>query len=92
VGGLVYLGGKSKVSDAESACPSHKDCTQDVTQKGTDGNSQEKTGSYVAGIGVVAAAGGLVWHFLEKPSQPKTTAINPTVAPGFAGLSYSGQF
>lgn len=50
-------------------------------------------GPYVMIGGGVIAAGGLVWHFLE-PTGPKspTSHFTPSVAPGFAGLSYGATF
>lgn len=51
-------------------------------------------GGVAIGAGALLVVGGLVWHFLE-PTGPKTSSrrqLAPSVAPGFAGLSYGGTF
>lgn len=49
-------------------------------------------GGITIGAGGALIAGGLLWHFLE-PTGPKDRArLRPSVAPGFAGLSYGGTF
>lgn len=93
-GVVVYLGGQSKVKDAENACPSHALCPGDVADKGNSGRRQETLGGVVAGVGLAAVAGGLVWHFVfDKGSttQAKTT-VAPSVGPGFAGVSVGTRF
>ena len=48
-------------------------------------------GLIVGGVGLAAIVGGIVWHFVE-PTGPKTAALAPVVAPGYAGLVLSGGF
>ncbi len=97
VGAIVYAGGSSKVSDAEGACPLRKECAPDVTDDGNSGRSQMTIGGVLAGVGVAALAGGLVWNFaFNDPRSSTTSAKRPTlvpnVGPGFGGLSVNAQF
>lgn len=62
--------------------------------KAGDVHGQHITGTALLIGGGVLVVGGLVWHFLE-PTGPKTSSrrqLAPSVAPGFAGLSYGGTF
>lgn len=53
---------------------------------------QPVVGIVIAAGGAALIAGGLLWHFLE-PTGPKDKAkLRPSIAPGFAGLSYTGSF
>jgi tetratricopeptide (TPR) repeat protein len=106
VGGLVWMGGSSKVKDAEAVCGSSRSCgtagqqltpeQQAAIDNGNKGRGQVTTGGILLGVGLVAVAGGLVWHFvLDKPSAPKSAAVprlGPDFGPGYSGLSLQGQF
>jgi hypothetical protein len=103
-GVIVYVLGSGEVSTAEGHCPNHK-CpngdTSDVSS-GNDGRTLETAGGVLIGVGAVAAAAGIIWHFLEPtgPSGPAASAtrIVPVLAPsvggsaGFSGLSVAGTF
>jgi hypothetical protein len=103
VGTVLYLGGSSKVSDAEEVCGSKRECPntpagQQAKTDGDDGRTQMLAGGIVAGVGVVGVAGGLAWHFfLDKPAAesqaavPRTT-VQPALGPSYAGLSFGGSF
>ncbi|HEY1956313.1 MAG TPA: hypothetical protein VGH28_11890 [Polyangiaceae bacterium] len=86
------------------ADPSHPNCPtlpgiNDIDQSNkqrtdwqSQGNVVRGVGIAVAAVGVAAIAGGIIWHFVE-PTGPKTSAsLVPVFAPGYAGLSMSGQF
>jgi tetratricopeptide (TPR) repeat protein len=92
VGTIVFLGGKSKVSDAESSCPAHSCTDATAAQKGNDGRSQEKLGGILAGVGVAGVAGGLAWYFLAQPKDGGSAYVVPSVSPGFGGISAGGKF
>lgn len=102
VGGLVYLGGKSKVSDSEETCPDRVCPTtpegQAAQSDGDDGRKQMTIGGVVAGVGLVGVAGGLAWHFFfDNPegdsgtAKPNTT-MQPTLGPDYAGVTLGGSF
>ena len=93
VGTIVFFGGKSKVSDAENACPAHSCTDATLAQKGNDGRSQEKLGGILAGVGLAGVAGGLAWYFVAKPKDGGSGAyIAPSVTPGFGGITAGGKF
>lgn len=97
LGALVYAGGKSKMSDAEDACPDRSKCNDpDAAKLGNDGRSQANLGGVMMGLGVAGVAGGLVWQFAFNKPKPKTTAgltnVGPSFGSGFTGLSLQGQF
>ena len=106
VGTVVLAGGAKKVSNAEEVCGTRA-CPQPITPakeaaiaEGNDGRNQMTIGGVVLGIGVAAMAGGLVWHFVSKPSSSaqasvapgRSTGFTPVIAPNFAGLSLAGSF
>jgi hypothetical protein len=108
VGAIVFVGGVTKVQQAEDVCPTHK-CPLDVPpqtaadaiEKGNSGRQQQVIGGVLLGAGVVAAGGGLLWYFLSSPSSdapsktvfsPRRTAATPAIGPGYAGISLSGSF
>jgi hypothetical protein len=108
VGGIVFAGGMSKVSEAEDVCPTHKcppnvppKAAADAIDKGNAGRQQQVIGGVVLGVGVAALGGGLLWYLLSSPSSesPSKAAISlrrthatPAVAPGYAGISVGGSF
>jgi hypothetical protein len=99
IAGGVMLGvGSGDVSSANTACPSHQNCAQDIANKGNTGRGLETAGVITGAVGVVAVGAGLIWHFTE-PTTPRTgsapapgTQMTPVVAPGYAGLSLGGSF
>jgi tetratricopeptide (TPR) repeat protein len=54
-------------------------------------------GPIMIGGGLAIVAGGLLWHFLEPTGPAEKTGktkpkLNPSVAPGYAGVSFGGNF
>lgn len=111
--GAVLLGvGAGKISSAEKVCP-NRDCNQapfgtsqaDKDAAANDGNgglTLEKAGGAVLGVGVAAAAGGVIWYLVAPKPQPvaaptttpaappkpaTTLKLDPLVAPGLWGMS-----
>ncbi len=93
-GGVTWLAGDSEVKSAESKCPIHDSCMfANEISKGNDGRTLEIVGGYMLGGGLVVAAAGLIWHFLEGPSKPPPpAAVAPVIAPGYAGVGMAGSF
>ena len=103
-GGIIWLGARSDLSDIEKLCPTHRECSNDVTQRGNDANTRLNISGAVALVGAAALAGGAVWFFLDMPSgggksssgkrSPRgfTASVAPAVAPGFGGMSVAGTF
>jgi hypothetical protein len=103
-GGVIYLVGAGDISDAKTVCnlPGPNTCPgtaagQAAASKGSTGNSLETVGGVTFYTGLAAAAGGVIWHFLEpsgpatKPDAPKAS-LTPNVGPGYAGASVVGTF
>jgi tetrahydromethanopterin S-methyltransferase subunit D len=99
-GSVLYVIGAGDVSSAENACPppNHVCASSDTSDvnKGNNGRHLETAGVIAGSVGLAAVVGGLVWHFVEKPSKEGATAsgvrLSPAVAPGYAGLSWGGAF
>jgi hypothetical protein len=98
VAGIVAIAiGAGKVSNAEKVCGTqHNGCPagSPAIDDGNSGRSLELVGGIVTGVGLAAVAGGLVWHFLEKPSRAPAAGVHvqPVVSPGYAGVSLGGGF
>jgi hypothetical protein len=104
VGILQVTSGASKVSDAEAKCPVRNQCHDpDAINTGNDGRKQETTGGILLGVGIAAAAGGVIWYFASAPPTGsgqahsgldlgKRASLAPAVLPGFAGVSLAGTF
>lgn len=103
VGGIGYFSNKSKVDDLAQQCKypeTHQECPPDVE---TDGNAARKAmagSAVIAGVGVLAIGGGLVWRYfdgkrVESENNLATwrrPRITPVVGPEVAGLTLSGAF
>jgi tetratricopeptide (TPR) repeat protein len=103
VTGIILLAiGENDINNSFSACgnpnPSSENCsnTQAAYDKQSQGNTLAAVGGIVGGVGVLAVAGGLIWHFVE-PTGPDTKStghieLHPDARPGYAGLSLGGAF
>jgi hypothetical protein len=95
-GAILLPVGAGQVSHAEQKCPQHINCNDpSATNEGNNGRMLETAGVIVGAAGLAAAAGGLIWHFLEKPrpSEPATgTHVTPVLGPGYAGVGVGGRF
>lgn len=99
-GVILAIVGAGKVSSADKDCnpltPGGRDCQNAAAKdQGNSGRTLESIGFVMGGAGILIAATGIVWHFLE-PSGPRDslakTRLAPAVAPGYAGLSLTGRF
>lgn len=82
IGVVPLVIGSGKVSDAEEACDAQRTgCTAEVAEDGNTGRSLSLVGQIMIPVGLVTAAGGLVWQLAFNGEQP--------VASG-AGLGASG--
>jgi hypothetical protein len=98
IGTVLYMAGRSDLSDAENKCPNRM-CAGDA-QAEADGNSARKRvtlGGTLTVTGILVAGGGLVWYFLSPKSAPPSAAqsaraLTPIATPNFVGMSYSGAF
>jgi hypothetical protein len=87
VGLAVLAVGASNYSSASSACPTHVGCLPSVTSQGTTGLTEQAAGGVVLGVGLAAAAGGLLWQLaFNKPVAAKPVTARGTPAPPATGL------
>ena len=101
-GVIVLAVGAGKVSDVNTQCPNTV-CKAGGSLTPAQAHDQDQSGKtlqgvggVIGGLGLAAVAGGLVWHFLEKPSSKEAAAtafrLQPSVSPGYAGASFGGRF
>jgi tetratricopeptide (TPR) repeat protein len=95
-GVVAYAVGAGAVSSAAQACgPMHNDCppsdSADVN-KGNGGRSTEVVGGVVGGIGLAAAAAGIIWKIVGSSGAPASgsASVAPVFAPGYVGLNLGG--
>lgn len=100
VGGILYLGAASDVSDFEKQCSGRDGCPNDkVASDANSARTRKSVSGVVTLVGAAAMAGGIIYYFVQQP-EPATTArverhlatVTPAVSPGFAGLQLSGAF
>lgn len=101
VGGILWLGGNSKLSKASddfaaAKCnvPGHTTSStvcQAFADDGTSGKNTRTVGIVLTGVGVVAAGAGLAWA-LVGGGKKDSASVNLGPGPGLAGLSLSGAF
>lgn len=93
--------GLGPYGDAQNKCPG-PECTEEVASAGNAGRDTWNAGAALLGIGVAAAAGGLVMQLAFNKPKPAATApaqpasgrvqLVPVVSPQHGGLVLSGQF
>ena len=104
VGGILYLGAAADVKDIEDKCGGRK-CNDPVDiDAGNKARDRQTLAGIISVAGVGVAVGGVVWYAVSEPqaaqsvklpgrdSKRRTARVLPAVAPGFAGLSVSGNF
>ncbi len=106
-GAALYGVGSGRYGDAEKDCPTHKDCSNDVTNRGEQGRTFMKIGIGGLIVGGTALIGGLVWYFAQSSKPAERTSVEtrarartavkqlyvtPVVAPNFAGASAGFSF
>jgi tetratricopeptide (TPR) repeat protein len=98
IGVVLYLEGRASAGSAESRCGSSRQGCPDVdgVVEGERARSRAELGGWLAGAGLGAAAGGLIWHFLSPPERPLDQASvqgwNVVASPDSAGIGWSGRF
>jgi tetratricopeptide (TPR) repeat protein len=81
-------------ADGQYHCGSGND---EVANQANAAQNRKVVGGVVAGVGVAAIAGGLIWYFVQ-PRSAETVGtllkprVSPALTPGYAGLALSGAF
>jgi hypothetical protein len=103
VGGVLYMGAASEVSDFEKDCPGRR-CPPGVDPGGgNDAVARQNLGGGLFIGGLVVAGGGLVWYLVSEPKpaepaasgRPRTSpraTFAPAIGRGFTGLAVTGSF
>jgi hypothetical protein len=92
-GVIVYAVGAGAISSAQSACGGQRKlCPASVANQGNGGRTAEDVGGVVGGVGLAAAAAGIVWKLVGSGGSSASTgaSIAPVFAPGYVGLNVGG--
>jgi hypothetical protein len=92
-GVIVYVVGDGAISSAQSACGGQRNlCPKSVANQGNGGRTTEDIGGVVGGVGLAAAAAGVVWKLVGSGGSSASTSasISPVFAPGYVGLNLGG--
>lgn len=101
IGLAMYGGAQSDLKNFDKACPGRVNCDPKVASDGNAAKKRADLGGGLTVVGLAAAAGGLVWYFVQKPKQtataPETVThmmarVTPAVGVGYGGLQFDGQF
>jgi tetratricopeptide (TPR) repeat protein len=102
-GGAVYLTARHSVNDYANECDvdGSRTCPDIATRDAANrARTRVEVGSVVALAGAAATVGGLVWYFVSPPKRSAVgaqnrrdrVALEPSVAPGFAGVVVVGAY
>ena len=104
VGAILFFSAASDVSNYEKQCPGRVCSGPGSDSLKSDANSartRENVSGVVSLVGLAAAAGGVLWYFLEPPSSPSASGsavrpfhadVAPALAPGYGGVAVNGVF
>jgi tetratricopeptide (TPR) repeat protein len=99
VGTVLFVEGRSSAASAEERCEtSRQACTEEGLVDGERARARAQVGGWMAGGGLLTAAGGLVWHLLASPrrplDQPAATAVSLSadVPAQAARVEWAGHF
>ncbi len=95
VGGVLLGVGAGQEADALDRCPDRKCEDPELKALGNDGLNLQIAGGTVLAVGLVAAAGGLVWYLIESDAfgtAKLPVTVNVGATPEFGGLTISGAF
>jgi tetratricopeptide (TPR) repeat protein len=101
VGTVLFVEGRSSASAADENCGSSRQaCTAiEPVVDGERARTRAQVGGWMAGAGLVTAAGGLVWHLLsgtqrplDQPSTLPRLSLTADGASQSAGLEWNERF
>lgn len=98
LGGVLFVEGRLAAGSADERCGSRAACGElESYVDGERARSRAEVGGWVGGAGLVAAAGGLAWHFLSRPARPLDQTSAPSGfsfvdLPSGAGLGWAKAF
>ncbi len=101
VGGALFLEGRMSASSADETCgPSRQECAAvEGVVDGERARARAEVGGWMAGAGLITAAGGAVWYLLsgaERPLDQQVTnsglSLSADLGSRSAGIDWSGRF
>ena len=101
VGGAIFLEGRMSAASADETCgPSRQQCAGvDGVVAGERARARAEVGGWMAGAGLVTAAGGAAWYLLsgaERPLDQQATSgglsVSTDLASRGASLGWAGRF
>lgn len=101
VGGVLFFEGRSSASSAEDGCGAGREACGSAQSlvDGERARARAQVGGWMAGAGAATLAGGLVWHFVTRPTRPLDQSVSSggvafgaDVPSRSAQLSWSGSF
>jgi len=98
-GAVLFFEGRLSAGAASDRCGASRSSCTDASAviDGERARARAQTGGWLAVGGAAAAAGGLVWHFLSRPTEPLDQAAPKgltfmTDVPGGASVGWAGTF
>jgi tetratricopeptide (TPR) repeat protein len=94
VGSVMWGVAVSDVNAAAQLCglpATRQRCPPEAKTNGDAAQDRVGTGVAVTIVGAAIGVGGLIWYF-NQPERSDAAVFTPAVAPGFAGVAYSGRF
>jgi tetratricopeptide (TPR) repeat protein len=98
LGGIFYVEARYAAGQVSDACGGADECSRlENVLEGERARARAQTSGWIAGVGLVALTGGLVWQLTSGASSPSTAASTPLrlasgVGPRQAQLTLSGGF
>lgn len=93
---VLYLGASSENKDdiarAQDACAKLKETCKSLANETKSSRNRMLITSTIGYVGLAGVAGGLAWYLLSKPEGQTAQVLAPSVAPGYAGVSWAGSF
>lgn len=98
-GTALFIEGRLSAESATDACGASRDACGNIGAviDGERARARAQAGGWLAVGGLATAAGGLVWHFLSRPTQPVDQAAPSgltfmTDVPRGGGVGWAGRF
>jgi hypothetical protein len=98
VGAVLFFEGRASAASAEERCGAPRQTCGDVDGAidGERARARAQVGGWMAGAGLVTAAGGVAWHFLVDAPRPldqqPRAGLAVTADVRAARLAWSGEF
>lgn len=97
---LFWFDADADEKDATSQCPTRRDCPKSITEAGNEAIDRKQRWAIVGIGGGALLVGGVVWYLIASQADESAEAalvtpapsLEPSVGPGFAGLTWTNRF